>query len=187
MRDAGRMSTHVRSARPSELRLLAAIEASGGPLLAEWFGERAVPALLAEPPTGATRDAQPGELLVAVDASTGRYAGAPVGFAHLVWLRDDHGLPAVHLEQLSVQLPAHGRRGIGTSLVEAACAEARWAGHRSVSLCTYTEVPWNGPFYRRLGFVEEGHPAAYLTELRAAEQRAGLDRCGPRAVMRREL
>ena len=174
----------VREARPSVLRLLAAIEDSGAPLFREWCAGVLPPALVAPAPSGHQRDAEPGRLLVALDPA---YDGGPVGFVHVLWLRDDHGLPAAHLEQLSVRLPGQGRRGIGTALVRAACDEARWEGHRSISLCTYRDAPWNGPFYRRLGFREEPRPAAYLQRLREHEQALGLDDCGVREVLVRDL
>lgn len=178
------MSLVVRGARPSELRSLAAIEDSGGRLFGDHFGPDLPAALTAPAPDGRLRDAAEGLLLVALDRE---YAAGPVGFVHVLWLRDDAGLAAAHLEQLSVLLPEHGRRGVGSALVAAACEEARWAGHRSISLCTYRDVPWNGPFYRRLGFVVDTDPPAYLRRIRAREQELGLDRCGAREVLRRDL
>lgn len=174
----------VREVRPSELRQLAAIEDSGGAPFREWFGDRVVPALLGPAPSGAERDSVDGVLLVALEGGRAR---SVVGFAHVVWLVDDHGLPAAHLEQLSVRLPEHGRRGTGTLLLEAACEEARWAGHRSITLCTYRDVPWNGPFYRARGFDEDPDPPAYLRAVRAHEQALGLDEPEPRQVLRRAL
>lgn len=53
-------------------------------------------------------------------------------------------------------------------------------------LTTFAEVPWNGPYYARLGF--EVLPAERLTEglraIRATEAAKGLD-AWPRVVMRR--
>ena len=82
------MTLSVRPARPSELRHLAAIEDSGAAPLRTWFGEAAVPALLAPAPSGASRDAAAGALLVAVDPTyaEGRASARPLGFAHLLWL-----------------------------------------------------------------------------------------------------
>src|SRR5262249_27528166 len=74
-------------------------------------------------------------------------AGAPVGFA-LVAIID---ASTAHLEEIDV-LPAHGRRGLGTRLVEEVCRWAASAGHGSVTLTTFRDVPWNMPFYQRLGF-----------------------------------
>lgn len=58
---------------------------------------------------------------------------------------------AAHLEQLAVH-PGHGRRGIGGALVEAVCANALDDGHDRVTLTTFEDVPWNGPWYERRGF-----------------------------------
>jgi 4-diphosphocytidyl-2-C-methyl-D-erythritol kinase len=49
-------------------------------------------------------------------------------------------------------LPSHGRRGIGTRLLEHACAWAAEAGYPSIVLGTLSDVPWNAPFYARHGF-----------------------------------
>lgn len=57
-----------------------------------------------------------------------------------------------HLEQLAVD-PAHGRRGIGSTLLEEVCARARAAGHGAVTLTTFRDLAWNGPWYERRGFV----------------------------------
>lgn len=72
-----------------------------------------------------------------------------VGFALVEMFAED----APHLEELDV-LPSHGRRGLGTALVRAVCEWATVAGHRLLTLSTFRAVPWNFPFYARLGFVE---------------------------------
>lgn len=59
---------------------------------------------------------------------------------------------ATHLEQLCVH-PDHGRRGIGGSLLEAVCTEAAAREHDRVSLTTFRDLPWNGPWYERRGFT----------------------------------
>lgn len=91
-----------------------------------------------------------------------------------------------HLEQLSVH-PAAARRGVGTALVEAVSEWAMRSGFEAVTLCTFAEVPWNAPFYRRLGFVPLTDLGAGLLALREQERRVGLDRFGPRVVMRRRV
>ena len=53
----------------------------------------------------------------------------------------------------------------------------------SLSLCTYRDVPWNGPFYRGLGFTEVTDLAAYERRLRDTERELGLDINGVRVVM----
>jgi ribosomal protein S18 acetylase RimI-like enzyme len=58
-----------------------------------------------------------------------------------------------HLRELSVD-PAFGRRGIGTSLVETVIEASRERGFPGVTLTTFRDVPFNAPFYARLGFEE---------------------------------
>jgi hypothetical protein len=62
-------------------------------------------------------------------------------------------------------------------------AEARTRGFDRLSLCTYRDVPWNGPFYRSLGFTEVTDLAPYERRLRAKERALGLDVNGVRCVM----
>jgi GNAT superfamily N-acetyltransferase len=58
-----------------------------------------------------------------------------------------------HLEEIDVH-PLHGRCGVGTALVKAVCAWTCEAGYAQLTLTTFREVPWNRPFYARLGFAE---------------------------------
>ncbi len=62
---------------------------------------------------------------------------------------------AAHLEQLSVH-PDHGGHGIGRALLRAGCAWAAEQGYSELTLATYRDVPWNGPFYASEGFTEIG-------------------------------
>lgn len=94
----------------------------------------------------------------------------PIGFALLAKI--DQWL---HLDELDVH-PAHGRKGVGTALVRQVCQMAEAQGYPGVTLSTFRHVPWNAPFYRRLGFVEmlpEGQTAG-LRALVAGEQARGL-------------
>jgi GNAT superfamily N-acetyltransferase len=118
-----------------------------------------------------------GRLFVARDAG-----GRVVGFVHLTWLAG-----RAHLEELDVE-PEVGRRGIGRRLIEAACDWARDRGCEDITLSTFRDVPWNAPFYARVGF--ETIPTANLSPaqraLRERESRDGLDP-GKRVVMIRRL
>ncbi|WP_275069014.1 GNAT family N-acetyltransferase [Nitratireductor alexandrii] len=58
-----------------------------------------------------------------------------------------------YLMELSVD-PAHGRRGLGTALVLAALGAARRLAYRDAALSTFRAVPFNAPFYGKLGFSE---------------------------------
>jgi 8-oxo-dGTP pyrophosphatase MutT (NUDIX family)/GNAT superfamily N-acetyltransferase len=81
-----------------------------------------------------------------------------------------------HLEQLSV-VPAWTGCGIGRRLAEAAVGAARDAGHSAMTLRTYREVPWNAPFYARLGWAPLGESewGPDLQALVTAERADGLD------------
>lgn len=92
-----------------------------------------------------------------------------------------------HIDQVSVH-PDHAGRRLGRDLVEYAAEWAVARGIPALTLTTFTEVPWNGPYYERLGFhrltVEQETPG--LRAVRAAEAAHGLD-AWPRACMRRDL
>ena len=106
----------------------------------------------------------------------------PVGFAVVILL---DGQP--HLEQVSV-LAAHGRRGLGRRLVETAVAWARATGAPSITLSTFRDVAWNGPFYASCCFrtLAEAELSPALVALREHERRIGLP-LEARVVMRRDL
>jgi GNAT superfamily N-acetyltransferase len=109
-------------------------------------------------------------------------AGAPpVGFAALEIV---DGL--AHLWQISVR-PSSERQGIGTTLVTAVCDWAVSEGYAGVTLTTYRDVPWNGPFYRRLGFRTLRRLTPGLKAIREHEIALGDDHFGPRIAMYKGL
>lgn len=59
----------------------------------------------------------------------------------------------LHIWEMDVA-PAYQRRGIGAGLVRAAMIDARNTGFKALTLTTFRDLPWNGPFYARLGFEE---------------------------------
>lgn len=67
----------------------------------------------------------------------------------------------LHIWEMDV-LPAFQRHGIGAGLVRAAQIDAKNSGFRALTLTTFRDVAWNGPFYTRLGFEEvtalDAHP-----------------------------
>ncbi|GAA2578795.1 GNAT family N-acetyltransferase [Winogradskya consettensis] len=107
---------------------------------------------------------------------------APVGFV-LVDVVD--GL--AHVEQVSID-PPYARRGIGSALIDHVGSWAAGRGMEALTLTTFRDVPWNGPYYARLGFKELGDAerGPELTELMADEARHGLDPA-ERVAMRREV
>lgn len=119
-----------------------------------------------------------GAVLIAAQADD----DTPVGFA-LVGILDR----AAHIYEISVA-EEHGRRGLGSRLIEHAVGFARTEGLSAVTLSTFRDVAWNGPLYERLGFryIKRGEwtPALYL--LRDLEMRRSLP-VERRAFMRRDI
>jgi GNAT superfamily N-acetyltransferase len=105
----------------------------------------------------------------------------PVAFAHVELVERD----AVHLQEIDVH-PEHGRRGLGAALVLAVCRWTASNGYGAITLTTFRDLPWNLPFYARLGFevVAPEHVSAPLRAIVEDETRRGLDP-SRRVVMRR--
>lgn len=163
----------VRAARAGELKALQEIERAA----AGQFAAYGVPeSVIAESTSVAELDRARRDGTLWVAAAPG---DEPIGFA-LVALLDDHA----HLEEVDVD-PRYARRGVGSALVRAVCDWAVEQGLGGVTLTTYRDIPFNAPFYARLGFVELGDheltPA--LREIVASERQRGLDPAR-RAVMR---
>jgi GNAT superfamily N-acetyltransferase len=89
-----------------------------------------------------------------------------------------------HIEQVSVH-PEQSRRGIGRALIDHVGAWAAARGLAGLTLTTFADVPWNAPYYARLGFTVVTDPTPGLLAVRAHETAMGLDRW-PRVVMRRD-
>lgn len=160
----------VRFASPSDLAATEAIEVAADSMLIEHFGATDWP----PPGTAADRAAMPGFVLV---AAHGDRSDRIIGFVHVLEV-DGHA----HLEQLSV-LPQHRRRGYGRMLVSAAKDESRRRGHRSLTLRTYRDVPWNAPFYASCGFRVTTPATPFLRSLVEVEARLGLEHHGARVEM----
>jgi GNAT superfamily N-acetyltransferase len=86
-----------------------------------------------------------------------------------------------HVEQVSVH-PEHSGRGHGRRLVERIAEWSADLGHPAVTLTTFVDVPWNGPYYERLGFRYLDALTPGLRAIREHEARRGLD-AWPRAAM----
>lgn len=74
------------------------------------------------------------------------HSGVPVGFLSAAVLDGN-----LHIREMDVH-PAHGRKGIGARLVEAVIRAAGASGYQRVTLTTFSHLPWNAPYYARLGF-----------------------------------
>jgi GNAT superfamily N-acetyltransferase len=105
----------------------------------------------------------------------------PQGFARI-----DELAGGAHLEQLSVD-PDHMRRGVGRALVRAACTWAGQQGYDELTLATYRDVAWNGPFYASEGFSEWGPVDDWYRARGLGPEEPVMARFGARVLMRRSL
>lgn len=159
------MSARIRPARTDEGSALREIERLAGVR----FREVGLPAVADDEPASIetlARYADHGRSWVAVDASD-----VPIGYA-LVDVVDG----CAHIEQVSVR-PDHQGSGVGRALLDHV---RRWATDHAlpaVTLTTFTDVPWNAPLYRHLGFrvLDDDEIGPELRRLRDQETAHGLD------------
>ncbi|MFB6557703.1 MULTISPECIES: GNAT family N-acetyltransferase [unclassified Streptomyces] len=166
----------IRTVRRDELTLLQEIERAAG----RSFRDIGMPEIADDEPLALDElDAyrRAGLAWVVVD-------GADAPGAYLIAEHVDGNL---HVEQVSVH-PDRARRGLGRSLLEHLAEFARRGGVPALTLTTFTEVPWNAPYYARCGFrpIADAGLAPGLREIREREAAHGLDRW-PRLCMRRDL
>lgn len=129
----------------------------------------------------------PGELLTDV---AGPDAYRPHLNAGTLWVADDGGGPVaflagrvegerLHVDELDVRQDRQGQ-GLGRRLLAHAAEWARASGLTRMSLTTFRNIPWNGPFYASVGFREwpEDEAPASLRQALANERARGLQgRC----------
>ena len=166
------MDAVIRPADPGDVAAFQAIEVDAG----ERFRPLGFDAIADDDPPAAS------ELLDHI--ATGRawaatVDGQVVGYA-TASIVDGEG----HLDQVSVAVGAAGH-GVGRRLIDHVLAWSAQLGHHAVTLTTFRDVPFNGPYYARLGFVEIPD-AALGPELAAirAHERATIE-VAPRIAMRR--
>ncbi|MFC3226683.1 GNAT family N-acetyltransferase [Marinibaculum pumilum] len=170
----------IRLARPEEAVLMPDLEIEAARRFAQ-IGRPEIADLPAQPVAFYRDCAAAGSLWVPAMAQSPD--GPPLGLAAAA-RRDG----MAWLAELDV-VPAHGQRGLGRRLVEAVIAWAAGEGLPAVVLTTFRDIPFNAPFYSRIGFRPfvpgPGHP--FLAEVRRTEQASGLDRMSPRVAMRLDL
>jgi predicted N-acetyltransferase YhbS len=113
------------------------------------------------------------DLIAACDAGllfVAAVAERVVGFAYCAVAGRD-----LHLAGLAV-LPDFGRRGIGAALIRRVVEAAGARGLGGVTLPTFADIPWNAPFYERLGLrrVDDAAALPHLAEALAREDEAGM-------------
>ena len=129
----------IRPAAAAELPALQDIERSAG----EAFRGIGMPEIADDAPFSV------GELpLPAGRAGLGRRRPGQPPVAYLVAELVDGDL---HMEQVSVH-PDWARRGVGRALMEHAAGGAAGGGLPALTPTTFADVPWNAPYYERLGF-----------------------------------
>ncbi|MET8892798.1 GNAT family N-acetyltransferase [Streptomyces albogriseolus] len=173
----------IRPAAPGDLPALQDVErAAGAP-----FRDLGMPEIADDDPPALDeleRYRKAGRCWVATDEGDGADGcdGRPVG--HLIAEPVDG---ALHVEQVSVH-PDAARRGVGRALLAHAARRAREEGLTALTLTTFADVPWNAPYYARLGFrtLSEPELTPGLRRIRAEESAHGLDHW-PRVCMRLEL
>ena len=163
----------IRPALPADVLRLPAIEAAAG----EAFRSIGMPEVADDPLPDVQqlkRHASDGRVRVAT------VSNEVVGYA-LAVVRDG----SAHLEQVSVH-PDHAGQRIGADLIDAVASWARDRGDKRLTLTTFAKVPWNAPYYRRLGF--QALPDDALGPQLAAELSAERMRfTAPRIAMARDV
>jgi GNAT superfamily N-acetyltransferase len=98
-------------------------------------------------------------------------AGGPIGYV-LVNAVDG----SAHVEQVSVH-PDHQGSGVGRALMERVYEWADEEGTPAVTLTTFSDVPWNAPLYRHLGFrvLRDEEVGPGLRVIRDRETAHGVD------------
>ncbi|MCF3962965.1 GNAT family N-acetyltransferase [Streptomyces fuscigenes] len=161
----------IRLATPADLAEIPRIELAAGEIFRE-VGMAEV-AEHAPPSPEVLEDYRGGGRAWVADDGSGRLVG---------FLLHEDVDGAAHIEQVSVH-PRAARRRVGRALIEDLAGRTGAA----LTLTTFAEVPWNGPYYARLGFrtLAEDEVTEGLREIRRAESAMGLD-AWPRVCMRRE-
>jgi predicted N-acetyltransferase YhbS len=163
----------IRAATRDDVEAIREVERRAG----ELFREIDMPEVADEPPPTAE--------LVARIVDEGRAwvaerQGAVVAFVVVKQIES-----TAHVVQVSVD-PDHARQGLGASLIDEV---ERWGAERaltSLTLTTFATVPWNAPYYERLGF-EPMAPHQLRWDLAADldDERARFD--APRVAMARAI
>ncbi|MGR6467885.1 GNAT family N-acetyltransferase [Rhizobium sp. PAMB 3182] len=109
-------------------------------------------------------------------------SGWPVGF---ILYRQVES--SAYIEELDV-LQEYAGRGIGSALIGRVAEAAVEAGLSTLLLSTFRDVPWNAPYYERIGFrvLEEEALSPVMRAIRDEHIAKGLDE-SRRVFMRRRL
>lgn len=104
--------------------------------------------------------------------------GEPVGFLRAKPVDD-----ILYCAEMSVLKHHHGK-GLGEKLINHFVNYAKSDGFSGVAGITYKNVPWNGPYYQRLGFdyLEDAQIGEELRAIKTSEIENALSQAGERVV-----
>jgi len=157
--------TSIRFANDRDVSVLPEIERSSGEIFRQWPGLEWI----------ADDAVQSKERHLALIADGVAFVAELQGHGIVAFLNGEMTPEALHIWQMAVHRDQQ-RRGIGRKLMGAAQRFAADRGIDALSLTTFRDVPWNEPYYQRLGFItldcEELNPR--LKAILDAEERAGL-------------
>lgn len=94
---------------------------------------------------------------------------------------------SLHIDQVTVH-PDAAHRGLGALMIESVSADPRSKARGLLTLTSFADVPWNGPYYERIGFlnIAESEWPEGVAEKVAADRKHGFD-AWPRLVMQRVI
>ncbi|MEL6530177.1 MAG: GNAT family N-acetyltransferase [Pseudomonadota bacterium] len=140
----------LRLARREDAKHMPAIEKAAGALFSKVEGLAGLAGTHALPRERLERYIRKGHCLVTHvnDTMAGFLVNEPFQRELHIWEMDVH--------------PNFQQRGIGAGMLRACMVDARNSGFTALTLTTFRDVPWNAPFYARIGFEEvtalDAHP-----------------------------
>jgi GNAT superfamily N-acetyltransferase len=166
----------IRAARAEDLPQIPAIEVAAGAA----FRTLGMGAIADDPPLSL-------EALAKYQQHGRAWVATGPGDEAVGYLLVDQVGPFAHIEQVSVH-PLYARQALGRLLIDTAADWSVARGLQGMTLTTFTEVPWNGPYYARLGFqpMPECEWPDGLRQIVQSEREHGLD-TWPRIAMKKDL
>ena len=171
------MMIEVRPAHEGDISILPEIERSSSVLFRQWPGLEWI----------ADDDVQSEEQHRRLIANGVAFVAEMKGHGVVAFLNGETTSDALHVWQIAVHREQQGR-GIGRHLLAAAQHFATDHGINALTLTTFKQVPWNEPYYHRLGFItlDRDEIGPWLQAVLDAEERAGLP-AAKRCAMRKPL
>lgn len=168
---------NIRPANTCDIHLLPEIERSSGEIFRQWPGLEWI----------ADDEVQSEEQHKALITNGLALVAEVQGFGIAAFVNGQVTPDALHIWQMAVHRDQQGH-GIGRQLIEAVQRSAVDLGINALTLTTFREVPWNEPYYRRLGFItlDSKELCPRLTAILSAEGQAGLP-TALRCAMRKAL